>query len=100
MDEDKRLPIVRTVSSETEQPPSAQRVNPELNAPENDDVGDEAESEIDPAEQIADFNWEELHERYHDAINGASEKEAELMREWEELMAVISTPLSVCTFCD
>ena len=50
-----------------------------------DNTGD---SDADPAEQIESFDWEALREQYHQAVNAASEEEAQLLQEWAQLMEV------------
>ena len=88
-----RPPLRRTASDETARPPSAQQS--QHNADDQNSLNGEEESEqddSDPADRIADFDWEELHQRYHDAMNGCHGEEEELMQEWQNLMAVI-TPL-------
>ena len=88
-----RPPLRRTASDETARPPSAQQS--QHNADDQNSSNGEEESEeddSDPADRIADFDWEELHHRYHDAMNGCHGEEEELMQEWQNLMAVI-TPL-------
>ncbi|KAF2252770.1 hypothetical protein BU26DRAFT_420202 [Trematosphaeria pertusa] len=89
---DPRPPIIRADSGETERPPSAQRANADAPDPANvdeeaqldDDDGDD--DDADPAEKIPTFDWANLEERYHDAINQCSDEEAELMLEWKQLM--------------
>lgn len=86
-----RPPLRRTASDETERPPSAQQIHG--NADEQHSSSGEEESEeddSDPADRITDFDWEELHRRYHDAMNGCHGEEEELMQEWHNLMAVTS----------
>lgn len=91
---DPRPPIIRADSGETERPPSAQRANADAPDPANvdeeaqldDDDGDD--DDADPAEKIPTFDWANLEERYHDAINQCSDEEAELMLEWKQLMDV------------
>ncbi|KAJ4296246.1 hypothetical protein N0V90_006291 [Kalmusia sp. IMI 367209] len=85
---DTRAPIKRKDSSGTERPLTAQQVRIDLLEPsdgEEEEV-DEAE-DVDPADQIEDFDWNGLHERYHEAFNKASDEEAELLREFSDLMA-------------
>lgn len=86
--------VPRPSSTDTERPPSAQRVNQDAhdNPPsEHEEVLEDEES--DPAVKIADFDWEELALRYHGDIRKCEGNEAELMQEWEELMNVISRTL-------
>lgn len=79
--------LKRINSEETERPPSAQRVQREDTVPDSEE-SDEDELDSDPAEKIVDFNWDELHQRYHEAMNGCHAHEAELAQEWESLMNV------------
>ncbi|KAF2800058.1 hypothetical protein K505DRAFT_229634 [Melanomma pulvis-pyrius CBS 109.77] len=79
--------VSRPSSTDTERPPSTQRVNQDAqNDPpsEHEEVLENEES--DPAANIADFDWEELALRYHGDIRKCEGNEAELMQEWEELM--------------
>lgn len=81
----------RVNSDETERPASAQRrrdgSEERSNAEAEQDVVDEEEA--DPAVRIADFDWSELHERYHNAIKKSGLEEEELMQEWASLMEVL-----------
>ncbi|KAH7379317.1 hypothetical protein DE146DRAFT_625558 [Phaeosphaeria sp. MPI-PUGE-AT-0046c] len=77
-------PLRRVNSEETERPPSAQRV--QRDAIPDSEASDEDELDADPAEKIVDFNWDELHQRYHSAMDGCHTHEAELAQEWESLM--------------
>jgi hypothetical protein len=84
-----RPPVIRDDSGETERPTSAQprgnaATSEQLTADEKQEPGEE----VDPADKIEDFDWEELHERYHQAIDTASQEEAALMQEWKQLMDV------------
>jgi hypothetical protein len=89
-------------SDETERPPSAQQTQEEYGEQDNshgeEDASEEEEEDVDPSERIADFDWDDLHHRYHEAVNRCQGEEAELMQEWESLMAVLppfsSTPQS------
>lgn len=85
--------IIRANSNETERPSSAQR--PKADAREMPDPDDEAALDDDPDlfQKIDDFDWDELHERYHRTVNNASEAEAGLMREWANLMEVWRLPV-------
>ncbi|KAJ4989239.1 hypothetical protein SVAN01_05318 [Stagonosporopsis vannaccii] len=78
----------RVNSDETERPSSAQRGRDDseehLETEAENDVLDEEEA--DPALRIADFDWGDLHERYHDAIKKSSREEEALMQEWASLM--------------
>jgi hypothetical protein len=73
-------------SEETERPPSAQQVH--RDSDEHADEDDEEELDSDPAEKIADFDWNALHERYHQVMDGCHDAEGELAQEWESLMNV------------
>ncbi|KAF1969030.1 hypothetical protein BU23DRAFT_478396 [Bimuria novae-zelandiae CBS 107.79] len=75
--------------SDDDRPPSAQQAQqvPEEDAPEPDEgEGETSEDDIDPAEQIEDFDWNKLHEKYHEAMNDASAQENALMVEFAQLM--------------
>ncbi|KAF2831498.1 hypothetical protein CC86DRAFT_366849 [Ophiobolus disseminans] len=86
--DDASKPQLRRISSEdTERPPSAQQVHG--NEDEHDDEIDEEDEEeldSDPAERVIDFDWEDLHERYHKAMQGCHDQEGKLAQEWESLM--------------
>lgn len=71
-------------SEDTERPPSAQQVH--------DDTDEEQEEELnsDPAEKIVEFDWDELHERYHKAMETCHDEEGTLAQEFESLMTVLS----------
>ncbi|KAF1912261.1 hypothetical protein BDU57DRAFT_458291 [Ampelomyces quisqualis] len=86
-----RPPVRRVSSEETERPPSAQQSNKNVGHEEEEDEVDEKETDeddidSDPAEQIREFNWHELHQRYHDVMNDCHIQEAQLAQEWESLM--------------
>lgn len=85
-DEAPKPSLRRINSEETERPPSAQRVQRDTIS-DSEESGDD-ELDADPAEKIIDFDWDDLHQRYHDAMNGCHTKEAELAQEWENLMNV------------
>ena len=90
-----QAPLRRINSDETERPPSAQQTQNQVD--EQSDANDEEQSEDedpDPAEKIEDFDWDDLHARYHEAIKKCHSEEAELMQEWESLMAVLH-PISI-----
>jgi hypothetical protein len=85
-----RAPLRRVNSDETERPTSAQQTQDEVN--EHSDANGEAdpeEEDSDPAEKIDDFDWDDLHRRYHEAVKKCHGEEAELVQEWESLMAVL-----------
>lgn len=86
----KRSKHKRVNSDSTERPASAQRDRRDDLVQHSDveaelDLSDE---DADPADSIVDFNWDELHQKYHDAINQCSQEETELMGEWLNLMEV------------
>lgn len=87
----KRPKHKRMNSDDTERPASAQRKRDDSVG--HSDVEAEQESsddeEADPSAQIANFDWDDLHQRYHDAIKDCSAEEARLMQEWESLMKVL-----------
>ena len=86
-----RPPLRRVSSDETERPPSAQQLlHRDVDEQTVARGDDEQEAEdIDPAEAIVDFDWNDLHERYHEAVNKCHGQETELMQEWENLMSVV-----------
>ena len=89
IDEASKPPLRRVSSDETERPPSAQQAQGDAHDHVHEsDEEDEEELDSDPAETIADFDWDALHERYHNAMNGCHEQEGELAQEWESLMNV------------
>ena len=91
-----QAPLRRINSDETERPPSAQQTQDEDN--EHTDANEEAQPEdedSDLAESVVDFDWDDLHRRYHEVIKTCHGKEAELMQEWESLMAVLHPPYSM-----
>ncbi|CAO2656698.1 Nn.00g055010.m01.CDS01 [Neocucurbitaria sp. VM-36] len=81
-------PSLRRVSSEeTERPPSAQQLDRDGDEQVDSNSSDDLEEEEnDPADKIVDFDWNDLHERYHEAVNKCHGHETELMQEWESLM--------------
>jgi hypothetical protein len=82
-----RPPPRRVSSEETERPPSAQKDADEHT--EFEDGEDEENIDFDPAEKIADFDWDDLHGRYHQAMERCHAQEGELAQEWESLMNVL-----------
>lgn len=90
----KRLKHKRVNSDDTERPASAQRDCDE--SEEHSDIEAEQglsdDEDADPAVQITNFDWEDLHQRYHEAINQCNLEEAELMEEWASLMEVLMCP--------
>jgi hypothetical protein len=92
-----RPPLKHVYSDETERPPSAQQTQEERDHQDDshgeEEASEEEEEDVDPSERIAGFDWDDLHRRYHDAVNKCHGDEAELMQEWESLMAVLP-PLS------
>jgi hypothetical protein len=87
--ETSKPPLRRVSSTETDRPPSAQQLRQvdECHADESDEEHEE-DPDSDPAEKIVDFDWNDLHRRYHDAMKGCHEQEGELTQEWESLMKV------------
>lgn len=84
----------RVNSDDTARPASAQQNRDD--SAEHSDA--EAELEVsddeatDPAVQIANFDWDDLHRRYHAMISTYSHEEAVLMDEWANLMEVLPCP--------
>lgn len=77
--------------SDDKRPPSGQQAKrpSEVEGPaQNEDEGASLEEDIDPADQIDAFDWDALHERYHEAMTNASAQEAALMQEFAQLMNV------------
>ncbi|KAJ4345792.1 uncharacterized protein N0V89_011927 [Didymosphaeria variabile] len=85
--EETRAPSIPKGSTEEARPPSAQHAQqtPEVDNLESSDI-EEEESDVDPADEIEAFDWDELHERYHRAIGTATEQEQELLHEFAQLM--------------
>lgn len=80
-------------------PPSAQeaqRVPGVDNLEPCDGEADNSEDDVDPADEIGDFDWDDLHERYHKTISTASEQEKELLQEFAELMHVLFACILKC----
>jgi hypothetical protein len=80
-------------SDETERPPSAQQIHDDEEkhveeVVEDEDEDDGMELDLDPAEGIADFDWDALHERYHQAMDACHDQESDLSQEWTSLMNV------------
>ncbi|OAG09059.1 uncharacterized protein CC84DRAFT_1215502 [Paraphaeosphaeria sporulosa] len=87
--EDARAPNIPKDPTEDARPPSAQQAQQVPEAEDLEPGEDEeydSEDDADPADEMAHFNWEGLHERYHDTINTASAQEQELLREFSELV--------------
>jgi hypothetical protein len=83
----------RTSSSGTERPTSAQLSHDSTSEQKDRMVaGEQDDEDSDPADKIADFDWDDLLKRYHDAINQCSAEEAQLMEEWTSLMNVRRSP--------
>ena len=78
--------------SDDGRPPSGQQAQqvPEPESLDSDE--EESEEEVDPADQIEDFDWDGLHEKYHTAMNNASAQENALMQEFAQLMDVKNDP--------
>lgn len=78
----------RVNTAEAEGPHSARESQP--NADEEAEAEDAAEEEDSgPADKIASFDWDDLLQRYHQAMNGCHDQEDGLMQEWESLMNVL-----------
>ncbi|KAH7399261.1 hypothetical protein BKA66DRAFT_565347 [Pyrenochaeta sp. MPI-SDFR-AT-0127] len=77
-------PLRRVSSDETERPPSAQPIP--YDSDEQVSASFEEEENSGPSERIVDFDWDDLHERYHEAVNKCQGQETELLKEWESLM--------------
>jgi hypothetical protein len=84
----------RTGSGDTERPPSEQQSHDSNEKQTDEDTKEDNHAEeqdgedSDPAEMIVDFDWSDLTQRYHDAMNKCTEEEALLMQEWAGLMEV------------
>lgn len=78
----------RVNSNGTARPASAQGDRQD-GSEENSEVESDDEG-ANPADQIRGFDWNHLHEEYHQAIDQCSHEEAELMGEWSSLMEVPS----------
>ena len=95
-------PKWRVSSEETERPRStqppqddaAEKSEPSSDSEEaeseEEEEEEDGEEDSDPAERLASFDWNSLHERYHQAINDCQHREDELTQEWESLMAVLT----------
>lgn len=86
-----RAPSIPNNPSEDDHPPSGQQTQElaEMNILPSDDAQEhDSDTDVDPAEQIDDFDWDFLHERYHDAMSSASAQELALMQEFAQLMDV------------
>lgn len=92
--EEKQSSNVAKESGEENRPPSGQQTQQaaEVDELEPSDSGTEdSEEDVDPADEIPTFDWDELHERYHQAMSTASTQEQELLNEFAQLMAVLQT---------
>ncbi|KAF2855409.1 hypothetical protein T440DRAFT_386046 [Plenodomus tracheiphilus IPT5] len=76
----------RTNSDETARPPSAQQRRDDTGDEQSDANSDAEPIDDGPAHRISDFDWDDLHSRYHAAINKCQDEENELMQEFESLM--------------
>lgn len=83
--------LKRVNSCDTERPTSAQRAHgdPGHYEGESDDTEEEDE-DSDPAAKIVDFDWDDLMQRYHDAMQNCHDEEGQLAQEWESLMNVFT----------
>lgn len=81
----------RINSDETERPPSEQRIRE--GSTQHSDVESEqsasSDEEADPSVEIEHYDWEDLHQQYHDAIKKCNLEENDLMKEWASLMEVL-----------
>ncbi|KAL5459145.1 hypothetical protein PMIN06_002996 [Paraphaeosphaeria minitans] len=87
--EEARAPNLPKDPTEDVRPPSAQQAQqvPEAEHPEPGEEEDyDSEDDADPADEIVDFDWEGLHERYHEAISTASAQEQDLLQEFTKMM--------------
>jgi hypothetical protein len=55
---------------------------------------EELEEEFDPAEDLLEYDWEHLEERYHVDMEACQKTQEEHMEEWSQLMNVLL--LSIC----
>lgn len=81
----------RMKSDDTERPASAQQ-----DRGDSDDHSDvdadqiiAEDEDLDPAAPITHFDWDRLHQQYHDAMNECNSEEVELMQQWASLMEVL-----------
>lgn len=75
----------RNSSTDTQRaPPNAQHTTTHAQALSSEDAEME-DDDSDPAEQIQDFDWDELLSRYHAAMAECEENQVALMQEWEDL---------------
>lgn len=83
-------PVVKRVESdETERPPSAQQRHEDASEVPSDPSSEDDPIDDDPAQKPSDFNWNDLHARYHAAINKCQGEENESMQEFQNLMTVL-----------
>lgn len=79
----------RVTSDPMERPSSGQYEHERPNQHSDAETYNDSDSEdTDPAHEIESFDWEDLHQRYHDAIKQSSAQENDLMEEWSSLMNV------------
>jgi len=84
-----RALIRRPSSTDTERPPSGQRVHQHVeDNPLSENEEEVEEVEADPGVKIEEFDWDELSERYHKEIAKCEENEDALSQEFEDLMNV------------
>jgi len=87
VEESKPLAALRNVhSDESERPPSAQQRH--VDEDDTNESDDDEELNSDPAEPAVEFDWDELHRRYHDAMKECHDHEGQLTAEWNQLMNV------------
>lgn len=94
--QDAQPALKRINSDETERPSSAQESQHAPDDQASEDSDEEFNSDdSDPAHRIEDFDWEDLHHRYHEAMKVCHGEEAALMEEWKNLMLVLISSLSI-----
>ncbi|KAF2498629.1 hypothetical protein BU16DRAFT_300953 [Lophium mytilinum] len=82
-----------TAKGEGRSSPDSQTTQRQILSDENDAPelnGAEATEPVDPAEKIEDFDWGNLEERYHDAMDKNIDVEQRLTEEWDDLMNFFS----------
>jgi hypothetical protein len=88
----------RTDSGDTERPPSGQQNHESIDDDMQENTAEEQDGDdSDPADMIEEFDWNDLIQRYHAAMNKCTDEEAHLMQEWSNLMDVRCHPaLRLC----
>ncbi|KAF2468151.1 uncharacterized protein BDR25DRAFT_305154 [Lindgomyces ingoldianus] len=67
-------------------PTSGQRKNADANDKPAIENEEDLEEQCDPANQIVDFDWEDLAVRYHHEMRQCQQHEEDLLKEYGELM--------------